>query len=140
MTSINDYRTSTKEFQLGVEKEEDMSRGPFTVIMSRVCHRPTQNFLNCTLVERTRNWTINMEVEFSPGGMISTRKFINKNIVTKKFYQRILKPGEEIKAPRNFQLESAVDEWIEAVDDTNYTDDPEDDWMDDGWGANDDDG
>ena len=40
----------------------------------------TNVYANFRILEETRNWTINMEVEFSEVGMMSTRKFLNKNI------------------------------------------------------------
>jgi len=110
-TAMNEKRM---EWRLNEQTTEPYGRGPMSGEFQKFCTRPVYNIVNCTILEKERNWFLSLEMEWTKGGMISTREFINEHIVTKRFYTRV-----------DENEDNMVDE--EDADDGN---DAEEDWSD----------
>ena len=54
-----------------------------------VCHRPLPNVLTFEAEERKKGWNITARLEFSPAGYKAIRTFVNQDLTTTKYYQRL---------------------------------------------------
>lgn len=72
-------------------------RKPFEVklgllaTVTRTCDVPeaNPNQLICSDFEADRNWTTYHRLDFSPGGFKANLHFVNKNVTTEKYYERV---------------------------------------------------
>ena len=51
--------------------------------------RPQPNVLRCTAEERTKGWSFDNKLTFSPKGMMAERNFISKGVKTTKYYEKM---------------------------------------------------
>ena len=73
------------KFELNVKHETTYNKGKGT--MQTICTSPEKNVLECDSDEEEKEWKITDRLEFEPLGIINTKTFHTKNIVTKKYYE-----------------------------------------------------
>jgi len=74
------------KFELNVQHETPYNKGKGS--MQTICTAPEKNILECKKNETEKGWKITDRFEFGPLGIINTKTFHTKNIVTKKYYER----------------------------------------------------
>merc|ERR1712062_55455 len=79
-------RVKDHKFELNVKHETTYNKGKGT--MQTICTSPEKNVLECNSDEEEKEWKITDRLEFEPLGIINTKTFHTKNIVTKKYYER----------------------------------------------------
>merc|ERR1719495_2048599 len=101
-------------------------KGNMGGLMHNTCRRPQSNIIRCKSVEREKNWTFESELIFSPAGMVNKRTFVNKQIVTNKYYHREGFPLDH----KNIRKRDDKDVSQEDEVDTSFLfEEDEDDWM-----------
>ena len=78
-------RVKDHKFELNVKHETTYNKGKGT--MQTICTSPEKNVLECNSDEEEKEWKITDRLEFEPLGIINTKTFHTKNIVTKKYYE-----------------------------------------------------
>merc|ERR1712018_359073 len=74
------------KFKLNVKHDTPYNKGKGS--MQTICTTPEKNILECKKNETEKGWKITDRFEFEPLGIINTKTFHTKNIVTKKYYER----------------------------------------------------
>ena len=78
--SVDDHK-----FKLNVKHDTPYNKGKGS--MQTICTTPEKNILECKKNETEKGWKITDRFEFEPLGIINTKTFHTKNIVTKKYYE-----------------------------------------------------
>ena len=78
-------RVDEHKFELNVTHETSYNKGKGK--MQTICTSPQNNVLECNSDEEEKEWKLTDRFEFEPLGIINTKTFHTKNIVTKKYYE-----------------------------------------------------
>jgi len=130
LTTITDWMTRESLFKLNEEFSMKYGKGNMGGFMHNTCQRPRPNIIHCKSEEREKKWNFESELIFSPAGMVNKRTFVNKEIVTHKFYHREGYPldakiirkrddkdvSQEDEVDTSFLFEEDEDDWFETDD------------------------
>merc|ERR1712117_86146 len=91
------YTGATMGIETGFKSQENTfewdtwfnaSYGNNAGIMWTRCIRTAHSIIDCKMEERAKDWFLTSKILFSESGAINERAFLNKNITTKKYYEK----------------------------------------------------
>merc|ERR1719266_305698 len=112
----DNVRIKEHKFELDKEHETEYNQGKG--IMKTVCTIPVTNVLECRQEEETKGWKITNRYEFDLLGIKNIKTFHTKDIVAKKYYERIGINISDEESSSVMELESDMIK-IEKSNDTN---------------------
>jgi len=126
--TITDWMTRESEFKFGEMFTMPYGKGSMSGILHNFCTKAEENTIECRSDERTKGWELYSTLSFSPGGMINTREFRNKNIVTKKYYEKEGADSKDTQFLESVGGGPSTEAKVLAIEE-----EEDDGWFDDEW-------
>jgi len=88
MKTITNWVTREVQFSFNTNFTITYGKGDSSGELQNYCTRPAQHVIYCRSEEREKRWKFEFDLVFSEHGLVNNRRFITKNIVMKKIYNR----------------------------------------------------